>query len=301
IYFVLRRLLITPYSASAQNPQTPPLSQPFNPGVGDQNSNANSTTDSKNGTKEFQYSKKEALFQSIREVGDEAKEQPKKVARILARWVMQSPELTRSAALFVKNCDIKTVEAVCKSMHPSDLEKIIAIQIDEFDPLGDENQRVIDRMRSDLAVLASEHLIKERPDPLNFLKVLSDEDIKSMLEDEDASTIAMVATQVPAHRMQKLYDQLSTEAMTVIIAQVSTLRNTTIEDFESIRDRLNSKAEKLATNLFTDKDRSNSLLQMIAGVKSPTLQVSLMHGRQRSSLCQSKIKYYTCNRSRIPS
>ena len=229
------------------------------------------------------YSKDEALLSGIKEIVEEAKAYPKKVARVLTRWVSQSEENARYAALFIKNCDIKTIEAICNSLHPSDLDKIINHEINDFNPLDSENQKVLDRMRADLAVLASEHLLKERPDPLDFLRVLSDDDIRSLLEGEDLRTVALVSTQIPPHRMQKFFDSLAPNALSAIISQVSTIQAASLTDFEEIRERLSAKAEKLGANLFNDKARASAMLQLIASVRSPLLQYNLLETLQQQN------------------
>jgi hypothetical protein len=230
---------------------------------------APASSEKKEKNKEELYSKDEALLAAINEIKGEAKEQPQKIARILSRWVDQSDEMARMSSLFLRNCDIKTVEAVCKSLHPSDLEKIISHKIEDFEPFGPENQRTIERMRADLAVLASEHILKERPDPLRFLKMLSDDDIRNILEGEDTDTIALVATQVPAHRMQKLFDNTPTDVMSAVITKISTIKAASPKDFDHLKTQLAQKAEALAGNLFTDKDRVRSLTQIISTVSSP--------------------------------
>jgi flagellar motor switch protein FliG len=273
IYFILRRVLIsnTGSAASAQGGRgsqdapsiAPPQAAPGQPAKQEK-------------TREELYSKDQAILESIQEVKNEAKEQPAKVARILARWVSQNDELTRAAALFLRNCEIKTVEEVCKSLHPSDLEKIIAHKIEDFEPFGTENQRTVERMRADLAVLASEHILKERPDPLKFLKMLSDDDIRNILEGENTETIAMVATQVPPHRMQKLFESSAPEVVSAVIVHLATIKAASAQDFDRLKSQLSEKAETLAGNLFTDKERVSSLTQIIGSIASPVQQCSML-------------------------
>ena len=270
VYFVLRRVLMSGSKDDSkggrdQQPMPMPVPMP-----------APASSEKKEKTKEELYSKDEAILGVINEIKNEAKEQPQKIARILSRWVAQSDEMARMSSLFLRNCDIKTVEAVCKSLHPSDLEKIIGHKIDDFEPFGPENQRTIERMRADLAVLASEHILKERPDPLRFLKMLSDDDIRNILEGEDTDTIALVATQVPAHRMQKLFDNTPPDVMSAVITKISTIKAASPKDFDQLKAQLAQKAEALAGNLFTDKDRVQSLTQIISTVSSPIAQCGLM-------------------------
>ena len=271
VYFVLRRVLI---SGSTSVNHSPRNSGEVNPTSPQQQTVAQTSKTEK--TREELYSKDRAVLDSIQEIKNEAKEQPAKVARILARWVSQSDELTRSAAIFLRNCEIKTVEEVCKSLHPSDLEKIIANKIEDFEPFGTENQKTVERMRADFAVLASEHILKERPDPLRFLKMLSDDDIRNILEGEDTETIALVATQVPAHRMQKLFDNAEPDVVSAVIARLSTIKAASAQDFDRLKAQLSEKAEMLAGNLFTDKDRVLSLSQIIGSIASPVLQSSML-------------------------
>jgi hypothetical protein len=228
-------------------------------------------------TRDDYYSKDEATLNAIREITEEAKAHPKKIARILSKWVAQTDDLARAASLFLRNCDIKTIELVCQAMHPSDLEKVIEHVIDDFEPFGQENHRVIERMRADLAVLASEQVVRERPDPLNFLKRLSDDDIRNILEGESEETIALVATQLPAHRLQKFYDTVQPDAMKAILAQFSSIQRVSLTDFEPLQAQLNHKLESLAGNLVSEKDRVNSIYQMVVSVASPVLQCEMIY------------------------
>jgi hypothetical protein len=226
-------------------------------------------------TREELYSKDEALLATIKEITEESRSQPQKAARILSRWVSQSAELSRAAALYLRNCDIKTVELICQAMHPSDLEKIIANKIEDFEPFGTENQRVIERMRADLAVLASEVVLRERPDPLNFLRRLSDEEIRNLLDGETEETVALVASQLPAHRLQKFYDSVPPEAVKAIVSKLSSLKSASVRDFESLQALLNNKIQILANNLVNEKDLLSSIQATIKSLASPTLQCEL--------------------------
>jgi hypothetical protein len=275
VYFVLRRVLL---STIADRPNHDANERYNKAPIRSQADSAPPAAKSEREAKsrEELYSKDEAALALIKEIAEEAKEQPAKVARILSKWVSQSEEQSRQASVFLKNCDIRTVEAVCKSLHPSDLEKIIAHKIEDFEPFGIENQRVIDRMRGDFAILASEHLLKDKPDPLKFLRVLSNDDIHLILEDESDLTIALIATQIPAHRLQKFYELSSPDKIASVLSQISTVKATTLEDFEGIKEKLMEKAETLSLSMFSEKDRVHSIHHMITNVPSPKLQVDLL-------------------------
>lgn len=278
VYFVLRRVLVSHSDSSAIDNSRGMGSSKL--GESAKNLNSDSSREASSGketeSKTNIYSKNQATLDSMKEIAEEAKTSPAKIARILSRWVSKSEESSRQASVFLKYCDIKTVEAVCRLLHPSDLEKIIEHRIEDFDPFGVENLRVIDRMRGDFALLASEHLLKQKPDPLSFLKFLSDDDLKSVLEGEDESTIALVATQVPTHRLQQFIDGLNPEKVSSIISSLSSIQKTSIGDFDKLKDHLTSKAEQISSNLFSEKDKAVSLQLLIAGVGSPALQLSLL-------------------------
>ena len=273
VYFGLRRFLLSGAEGRAQNQpeRSPaaPLQAPAPPAAKTER------------TREEIYSRDEAVLHTIKEITEEAREQPDKVARILSRWVSQGDDLAKAASLFLRNCEIKAVELVCKAMHPSDLEKIIAHKIEDFEPFGNENQRVIERMRADFAVLASEHFLRERPDPLGFLKRVSDDEIRNILDGESIETVALVATQIPAHRLQKFYDTTPPETMKAILACLSSLKSASVSDFEKLQMVLNNKMETLAGNLVSEKDKVHSMLQMITSVPSPVFQKELL-GRLQS-------------------
>ena len=275
IYFVLRRFLL-----SVDHKNDAPYSQsmaPAAPGQGLSSSElAKPSANKAEKTREELYSRQEANLNSIKEITEESKTQPKKTAKILSRWVSQSEDLSGAAALYLRNCDIKTVELICQAMHPSDLEKIIANKIEDFEPFGVENQRVIERMRADLAVLASEVVLRERPDPLNFLRRLSDEEIRNLLEGETEETIALVASQIPAHRLQKFYDSASSVSIKAIVSKLSSLRTASVGDFESLQALLSHKIQILSSNLVTEKDLAVSIQATIASIGSPSLQCELV-------------------------
>lgn len=222
------------------------------------------------------YSKDEALLATIKEITEESKVHPQKTARILSRWVAQNAELSRAAAIYLRNCDIKTVELVSQAMHPSDLEKIVSNKIEDFEPFGAENTRVIERMRADLAILASEVVLRERPDPLQFLKRLSDEEIRGLLEGETEETIALVASQIPAHRLQKFYDTVPPESLKAIVSKLSALKSASARDFEDLQALLNTKMQALSSNLVNEKDLCLSIQTTITSLASPSLQCELI-------------------------
>ena len=275
LYFVLRRLLLSGGESGSSSKSTGDGSQA--PYQRQDAPPAPAKALKSERTRDEIYSVDEAALNSIKEITEEAKNQPKKIARIVSKWVAQTDDLSRAAALFLRNCDIKTVELVCQAMHPSDLEKVIQHVIEDFQPFSPENLRVVERMRSELAILASEQILRERPDPLNFLKRLSDDDIRHVLEGENENTIALVATQLPAHRLQKFYESVQPESLKAILAQFSSLKSASLTDFEKLHTQLTKKFESIAANLVSEKDRVFSIQQMITAVASPLLQFEMMY------------------------
>lgn len=227
-------------------------------------------------SKEELYSKDQALLNSISEVVSEAKSEPRKVSKIFTRWVSQSEENARFAGIFLKNCDIKTIENVCSLLHPSDLEKILAHNIQEFDPFSDENQKVLERMRADMALLAAEQLLKEKPDPLEFMRILSDEDIALVLQDEPLDTLALVATQIPAHRLMRFYSGLKPQVLNDLLAVISHIHSPSLDDFDAIREHLQRKTATLSSSLFNDKARVKTIAHLIDVVTVPGTQITML-------------------------
>lgn len=222
------------------------------------------------------YSKDQAILTATQEVVGEAKSDAKKVAKILSRWVAQSEDNARYAALFLKNCDIKTIENVCSLLHPSDLEKILAVNVQDFDPFSEENQKVIERIRGDFALLAAEQLLKAKPDPLDFLRILSDEDIASVLHGETLDTVALVATQIPIHRLQKFCSEIPADTLNALLSKISALKSPTVEDFSGARKKLQEKTLTLSSNLFSDKARVSTITYLVQSVGLPKQQRALM-------------------------
>lgn len=227
-------------------------------------------------SKEELYSKDQAILNSINEIVGEAKTAPRKVAKIFTRWVAQSEDNARFASIFLKNCDIKTIESICSLLHPSDIEKILTRDIQEFDPFGEENQRVLERMRADLAFLAAEQLLKEKPDPLDFMRTLSDDDISLVLQGEGLETLALVATQIPAHRLMRFYAGLKPETLNDIMALIAKIHAPSLENFNVVRERLQKKTATLSISLFNDKTRKQTIAHLIDSVLEPATQIGLL-------------------------
>lgn len=226
--------------------------------------------------KEELYSKDQAHLNLIQEIVSEAKNDPKKISKILTRWVAQSEDFTRFASVFLKNCDIRTIENICSLLHPSDLEKILSKNILDFDPFSEENQKVLDRMRADLALMAAEQILKERPDPLDFLRLLSDEEVSNVLQDESIDTVALVSTQIPSHRLQNFFSRLSDDKLLEVVTKISQIKAPSLDDFNAVRSNLAQKSEKMSSSLFNDKARAETLVQFIHSVNSPKVQIDLV-------------------------
>lgn len=277
VYFIVRRLaaggasVSEARSRSTLNGEAKP--QPSQESFSNRSDQGGTRSGAK--TREELYSKDERFLQSVKETTDEAKENPKKIARILSRWVSANDDAVREAALFLRNCEIKTMEAISSAMHPSELEKIIETKIEDFEPFGTENQRSVERMRSDLAVLASEAILKDRPDPLQFLKRLSDNDLASVLQGESLTQVALIATQVPAHRLLKFYETLSPLDMEQVLEQFARLSNVSVSELEALVPYFENKVEIISGNLLTGKDRESAVHQMISSVPSPQIQCDL--------------------------
>jgi len=139
-------------------------------------------------------------------------------------------------------------------------------------------------MRADLAILASEVVLRERPDPLSFLKKLSDEEIRQLLDGETEETVALVASQLPAHRLQKYYDSVPPESMKQIISKLSSLKNASVRDFESLQALLTDKIKILANNLVNEKELLSSIQATIKSLSSPGLQCDLADRLRRENL-----------------
>jgi len=275
VYFIVRRLALG--GASAAESRTGEAFHGDGKPQASHDANSNKSDQARSGarTRDELYSKDERFLQSIKETTDEAKLNPNKIARILSRWVSANDDTVREAALFLRNCEIKTMEAISSAMHPSELEKIIDTKIEDFEPFGTENQRSVERMRSDLAVLASEAILKDRPDPLQFLKRLSDTDLSSVLQGESLTHVALIATQVPAHRLLKFYETLTPSDIEQVLHHFARLSNVSVSELEALVPYFENKVEVISGNLLTDKDRESAVHQMISSVPSPQAQCEL--------------------------
>lgn len=223
-------------------------------------------------TKDDIYSKDQALFQHIQDIVEQARQEPGKVAKVMERWVETSADNVRYAAIFLKNCDIKTIENVSKHLHPADIQRIVETDIEDFDPFSDENRRVLDEVRAQIALMAASHAVKERPDVFDFLKSISDEDLLSVLSGESIDDIALIATQIPVHRMTGYISSLEPETMQNLMSRISALNSPSLEDIAPLRKRLEQKTGSLGEVLVTKASRVQTLTQMISNVSLPDRQ-----------------------------
>jgi hypothetical protein len=223
-------------------------------------------------TKEEIYSKDQALFQHIQDVVEQARQEPGKVAKVMERWVQTGADNVRYAAIFMKNCDIKTIENVSKHLHPTDIQRIVETDVEDFDPFSDENRRVLDEVRAQIALMAASHAVKERPDVFDFLKSISDEDLLSVLSGESIDDIALIATQIPVHRMTVYISGLDPEAMQALMNKISELHSPSLDDIAPLRKRLEKKTGSIGEVLVTKASRVQTLTQMISNVSLPDRQ-----------------------------
>jgi hypothetical protein len=124
-------------------------------------------------------------------------------------------------------------------------------------------------MRSDLALLAAERVLRDRPEPLDFFKTLSDDDVISVLQGEALDVVALIATQIPAHRLQKYFGSLDSETLNSLCTMISTLESPSIDVFNAIREVMLKKTQRLGSTLVDDKVRSQTLIQVMQVVQSP--------------------------------
>ena len=215
------------------------------------------------------YSKDQAQLDQIQDLVQVASENAPKVAKVITRWVGLSDDNARYAAIFFKSCNLKTIESIAALLHPSDIEKIMKHNISPFFALGAENIKVIDLMRSDLALLAAEKVLRDRPEPLDFFKTLSDDDVIAVLEDEPLHVVALISTQIPAHRMQKFFASLDSNVLNSLCAMISTLESPSVEVFNAIREVMLTKTKSLGSTFVNEKVRSQTLIQVMQVVQSP--------------------------------
>jgi flagellar motor switch protein FliG len=88
--------------------------------------------------------------------------------------------------------------------------------------------------------------------------------------------------------LQRFFDGLPAEKVTAIMSNISTIQATSLDDFEKLKAHLTLKAEKISSNLFSEKDKVASIQLMISGIGSPVLQVDLL-GKLRT---ESQNLYY---------
>ena len=226
-------------------------------------------------TKAEIYSKDSALYKQAQELVEEASRAPDKIAGVITRWLESSEENVRYAALFLKNCDMKTVEAVCKHLHPSDATIVVSKDTGDFDPFSEENRKVLGLMRGEIAKLAANQSVKTRPDPLVFLRQITDDQLRKILDGESHRLVAMVSTQIPVHRLARYFDSIDVEDCKKILEMVVDLGDVVEEDFASIRAKLTEKFHQLSDVLINDDSKVLTARQLLSSVGLASKQLNL--------------------------
>ncbi len=226
-------------------------------------------------TKAEIYSKDSALHKLSLELVEEAGRAPDKIAGVITRWIESSEENVRFAGMFLKNCDMKTVEAVCRHLHPSDAAVVVSKDTGDFDPFSEENRKVLGLMRGEIAKLAANQSVKTKPEPLLFLRQITDDQLKKILEGESHQLVAMVSTQIPVHRLARYFESIPTEDCKKILEMVVELNDVVEEDFAAIKAKLNDKFRGLSDVLVDDDSKVLTARQLLSSVGLASKQLAL--------------------------
>lgn len=272
VYILLKRIFFK--DTLPKESENRSRAQNSNP-VSDSPNSSQSNGSNKKATREELYSKDEATLRFIQQMSQEISNAPKKVAKLISKWVETSEENVRYAALVMKNCDISTIEAVCANMHPGEINLIFSQQLDSFDPFSEENIRVLDILKGELAVLAATPAEKEKQDPMEFTKTLSDEELSRILIDEPPAIIAKIAALVKPHRIQKLFTQLPGDVLAKVFDEMANMAPITPEAASGLELKLRYKLDVVESHLVKREDRSKIISQALAVVKDPGRQLAL--------------------------
>lgn len=226
-------------------------------------------------TKEEIYSKDSALHKLAQELVEEAGRAPDKIAGVITRWLENSEENVRFANMFLKNCDMKTVEAVCKHLHPSDAAIVVSKDTGDFDPFSEENRKVLGLMRGEIARLAANQSVKTKPEPLLFLRQITDDQLRKVLEGESHQLVAMVATQIPVHRLARYFESILVDDCKKILEMVVELNDVVEEDFVAIKAKLTEKFRGLSDVLVDDESKVLTARQLLSSVGLASKQLAL--------------------------
>ncbi len=226
-------------------------------------------------TKAEIYSKDAALHKLSLELVEEAGRAPEKIAGVITRWLESSEENVRFANMFLKNCDMKTVEAVCKHLHPSDAGIVVSKDTGDFDPFSEENRKVLGLMRGEIARLAANQSIKTKPEPLLFLRQITDDQLRKILEGESHQLVAMVSTQIPVHRLARFFESIPVEDCKKILEMVVDLNDVVEGDFVAIKAKLTEKLRGLSDVLVDDDSKVVTARQLLSSVGLASKQLEL--------------------------
>lgn len=226
-------------------------------------------------TKEELYSKDEAILKLISEVVVESREHPQKTALILEQWLARSFDNARYAQIYLRNCDIKTVEDICKNLHPADIETIMKGDLDGFDPFSEENVKVLELIRAEFARRASAVVSADKHDPFEFTKTFSEADWMNLLVDESEKNIATILTQVKPNRLNALFAKIDPKKLDRIVETLASVKQVTLPELEVIAQNIRLKVKSLNLNLVSKDSLATTMSQLISQTHDPARQIAL--------------------------
>ncbi|MEQ1878496.1 MAG: FliG C-terminal domain-containing protein [Bdellovibrionia bacterium] len=223
------------------------------------------------------YSKDSAIFDLIKEIGQEAKNHPDRIARLLTEWIQRGESGIRSAAMLLHNFELKVQEGVLAKMVPSDLDYLQPHVDINFDPFAEQNVLVIFNARQSLMKITAQSLREgDVSHDLAFMAQLEDEVLLEILRNEPSDILALACTQVPAHRVATVAKTLSPEKQTAFFVSLCRLDKIDNSARKEIAARLKRKLESSHLLAFTQTAKINAVANLLNHIPSPTRQEAIL-------------------------
>ncbi len=233
--------------------------------------------------KETGYSKKQAVLDIIEELNKQAEEHPQRLARLLSQWIESGQVGTRKAAILLQNFKIETLEGVLALLLEADVNKLKKHFLVDFSPFSEDNTRVLMEARQDVMNLVASKKLRQGIKGLEFLTKLETPLLIEILKDESAQNMALLSTEIPAHRFAAVLKALDMEDKTSFLSELCALSKVSDEKIDQLRHRMQVKAEQLSSIFVTKDEKISYLISYAKNIESDEKKKSILKQIEQSS------------------
>lgn len=223
------------------------------------------------------YSKDSLIYEFTKELSWEGKEHPKRIAKLFTQWVQEGEVGSRKAALLLSNFDVQTRAGILAHIVPSDLDHIQAHLSFDFDPFSDENVRNILEARQDLMKITAQETRPGNRAHLEFLNQIEDEILFEILREESIPTLALISTQVPAHRIARRVVAMSEFEEALFFESLCKLDRVEAATWADISIRLKRKISECEQGSVTEASKTETLSHILRHLQSSSRQEKILN------------------------